>query len=49
VILHSISAFLCYRLADRLFELGLGSSSRGSERRVGAAVAALLWAPTRSA
>jgi len=44
VILHSISAFLCYRLADRLLELGLPSSSRASERRVGAAVAALFWA-----
>ena len=44
VILHSISAFLCYRFADRLLELGLGSSSRGSERRVGAAGAALFWA-----
>jgi len=43
-LIHAVNAFLCYALAYRLLALGLGTSARPDDLRLGAAVTALFFA-----
>jgi tetratricopeptide (TPR) repeat protein len=43
-LIHAVNAFLCYALAYRLLDLGLGAGARPRDLRLGAAVTALFFA-----
>lgn len=43
-LIHAVNSFLCYALAYRLLDLGLGTGARPGDLRLGAAVAALFFA-----